>query len=527
MTQPDPPRRWTMVRGAAAVLLLATALLLPGEAVVDALASRFNTVAGFRSDFVRGLRVLRLALAANALVLVLLPKALKRMTFALGEPLPWDRRDALPAAALYGVTAALAAIGLRESFQNDEWRCLEQYIRHGPLVIVSRTIADNHVLYSLLAWPFVAVLGSTEVAVRLPSFLLSPLGPALLYLLLRREHARIPSFAAALPLAASPFFLSYVDDGRAYGMLFPVILGLCLLQPGALEGPRRAWIGYIALGVAAVYLHLYASMAVVGLAAAGLLLPQGRTPSGRVRNAAALVLIGAISFLLYSPILPQYLDYSAKVRGDVIRGGVPSVLGETFVLPLSAVWAVPFIGTAVVSMMKARRPTPEGLAAVITAALQISLTELAASDHNARLYVPSLVFAWICLARTLAKAPAAQGLGLAALLLAITAAADVQYFRIGRRDFRRATEEISRRKKPGERFATIFDCRPMTAYAREPFSVLYPESLIRRSPEWFTVIDLNLASIPELQAYVDRNYDEVFRLPSVRGDVLGFRKRTR
>lgn len=525
MTHPDSPGRWPMIRGAAAAALLAVAILLPVEGVVDALAPRFNTVAGFKTDFIRGLRVLRIALAVNGLALVLLPKALKRMTFVPDAPLPWDRRDAGPAAALYLATALLAAAGLRESFQNDEWRCLDQYIRHGPLVIMSRTIADNHVLYSLLAWPFVAVLGTTEIAVRLPSFLLSPLGPPLLYLLLRREYPRHPSILAALPLAASPFFLSWVDDGRAYGILFPVILGLFLLQPGALEGSRRTWGLYIALGVAAVYLHIYASMAVVGLSAAGLLLPGGRSPSGRVRNLSALVLIGAISFLLYAPILPQYLDYSSKVRGDAMRGGVPSVFGEAFVLPLAPVWAVLFIGAAVPGFVQGRRPSPEGLAAVVTGTLQVALTELAASDHNARLYIPSLVFAWICLARTVAKAPPLQSGILAAALLAVTAAADVRYFRIGKRDFRGGYEEISRRRKPGETFAVIFDCRPMTAYAREPLPVLYPESLILRSPDWFTVIDLNLAVIPELEAHVRKNYEEVFRLPSVRGDLLGFRKK--
>src|SRR2546429_9670786 len=111
-------------------------------------------------------------------------------------------------------------------------------------------------------------------------------------------------------------------------------------------------------------------------------------------------------------------------------------------------------------------------------------------------------------------------MAVAAAVVGVTAAAGVQYFRIGRRDFRRGAEEIARRRQRGETFATIFDCRPMTAYAREPFPVLYPESLIHRSPDWFTVIDLNLASIPALQAHVEKTYDEVFRIPSVRGDLL-------
>jgi hypothetical protein len=50
----------------------------------DDLTPRVNTVAGFRTDFARGLQMLRLALAVNGLVL--LPKALKRMAFAPEAP---------------------------------------------------------------------------------------------------------------------------------------------------------------------------------------------------------------------------------------------------------------------------------------------------------------------------------------------------------------------------------------------------------------------------------------------------------
>jgi hypothetical protein len=39
------------------------------------------------------------------------------------------------------------------------------------------------------------------------------------------------------------------------------------------------------------------------------------------------------------------------------------------------------------------------------------------------------------------------------------------------------------------------------------------------------VIDLNLAAIPALEDHVRKN-DE-FKLPSVRGDLMGFRKKSR
>jgi hypothetical protein len=513
--------------GATAAVLLTAAVILPPEAIVQALAGRFHTVKSSPSDFVRGLQLLRAALALNALLIGILPRALDRMAFKPSGSILLPREDRLPAAGLYLLALGLGALGVRESFQDDEWRCLEQYIQHGPLVIATRSAADNHVLYSLLAWPFVAVLGMTEVALRLPALLLSPLAPALLYILLRREHPRVPAFLASLPLAASSFLLSYSHDGRAYGVLFPSLLGLFLLQPAAFGGSAKAWGSYVALGVATAYLHIYASMAVIGLSATGALLPQVQSGSWRVRNGMALALTGGISLLLYAPILPQYLDYAGSVQGEVSHGRLVDTLGQAFVLPLSWVWAVPFVGASLAGLVTARRLTPAGSAFLVTGGLLWVLTEVARSEHAARLYVPALVFGWICLAQTLAKAPSPWRVPIVLALLAITAVSDFQYFRIGRRDYREAARKIDRLKGPGETFATIFDCRPMTAYAREPFPILTPASLIARPPDWLTVIDGNLGSLPELAAFVDHGYEEIFRIPSVRGDLLGLRKRNR
>jgi len=510
---------------AGAALLAAIALFLPVHPIVEGLGRHFRTVHDFQRDFVVGLQILRAACALNGAILAVLPFLLSGVRFTPSPTRSWTTRDLRPAAALYGIALLLALPGLRESFQVDEWRCLLEYIRHGPLVIVTRSIGDNHHLYSLLAWPFVKLFGPAEWALRLPAIVLGPLGPALLYALLRRDHNPGKAFLAALPLAASPFLVACSHEGRAYAVLFPALLGLCLLQRNALTGSLRAWIGFIALGIAAVYLHLFASMAVAGLAAAAFLRPEGRTRDGRVRNIAAFLLIAGVSLLLYAPVLAKFFEYSEVIHALSRDRGTLSVITEGFVLPLSPFWAIPFALTFVAGAVSLRRPTPEAAACLAAATLQIAVAELSASDQAARLYAPALVLAWPVIGAALVRLP--RGTLLVAGLMLLTLAADVSYFRQGRRKYREAVAELGRLRRPGESLALFFDCRPMNAYLKEPAEVIPAGVLASQPPDWFMIVDENQIRAPQASAILDRDYEAAFRLPSARGTVLGYRRKRR
>jgi hypothetical protein len=510
----------------AAVLLLAAAFL-PVDALVDVLGRHFNTARGFRSDFIRGLHSLRMACAVLALVLGVLPLLLARITFSPPGALGIPREDRFQILALYGIAMLLAAPGMTESFQDDEWRTLEQYVRHGPLVITTRSDADNHVLYSLLAWPGVRLAGMTEPAIRLPAFLLGPLAPALLYLLLRREHGRRASFLSALPMAATPLLTIYSHEGRAYGPLFSAILGLRLLLPAALTGSRRAWLGYVALGIATVYLHIYASAAVAGLAAGALLLPAGRTPEGRARLASSFLLIAGISLFLYAPLLPKMLDYSERMRAlGYFHGDIPRLAGEAFVYTLPAWASIPFLLVLGAGLVSGRRPTSDGLAFIGTAALLAVLTSMPGSEYNARLFVPAVALGWLCLSDHLARrvGRGASGIALVGLIVALTATAEANCLRLGRRNYREASRRMEQLRRPGESYAALFDCRPMTAYLREPPQILTPEATIEAAPVWFSAVDDNIRFVPELEAWLARGYRVEFRLPSSRGELRVYRR---
>jgi hypothetical protein len=308
-------------------------------------------------------------------------------------------------------------------------------------------------------------------------------------------------------------------------VLFPTLLGLSLLQRDALSGSLRAWIGSIALGVAAVYLHLFAAMAVAGLAAAAFLRPEGRTPDGRVRNIAAFLLTASLSLLLYAPVLAKFFEYSEGVLARGMDRGGPSGIGEGFVLPLSPLWAIPFVLAFVAGAVSSRRPTPEAAACLIAWVLQFIVAEVSASDRVARLFAPALVLTWPVIAAALARLP--RGAWLVAGLTLVSLAADVAYLGRGRRKYREAAAEIVRLRKPGESLGLLFDCRPMNAYLADPAEVMPAPVLRSRLPDWFAMVDENRVRVPEAADLLDREYDPVFRLPSARGAVIGYRRKPR
>jgi hypothetical protein len=515
---------------AGGLVLLGLAAVLPAHALVGALSSRFNTVAAFPQDFVAGLQTLRVALAVNGLLALAAPWLLARCALSPGTPAPLPRRTWAAAATLYAVSLALSIPFLGESFQDDEWRCLEQYVRHGPLVILTRsTEGDNHPLYSLLAWPFVALFGMGEIPVRAPSFLLSPLAAPGLFLILLRDHRPRDAWLGALPLAAAPFLLQYAAEGRAYGPLVPAILILALLHRPMLEGRRAAWFAYVSAGVAVVFLHLYGAAAVMALGTAPLIRRSGRDGALPFRSLAATAAIGTLSFLLYAPVLPQVFIYTATIdRPFAAAGEAPwSLVGNLFVPATAPFLALPFLGALAGFASTRRGPRDLGAAFLVCTALLALLVPASRSLLSHRFFTPAFALAWVPigagLAATLGR-PIRGGALCAAVLLA-TGVSGWSTMRLGRRDYRAAAREVRNRMGPGESLAVRFDGRPMTPYFPPGLVVADDREIESRRPDWHVAVDSNLDVSPRFKAWLEGEYTEAFRLPSIRGALVGYRRR--
>jgi hypothetical protein len=512
-----------------AAIAAAAALLFPWDRLLEFLASRFNTIRAARPDFEKGFLLLRGALLLNAALLAAWPHLLRRLALAPGGP-PLVSRDDLVPAALLGLAAmAASAPGLGLSFQDDEWRAFEVYVRHGPFVILTRNLeGDNHLLYSLLAWPFAAALGFTEFAARAPAFFLGAPAPPLLYLLLRRRHPRPAAFLAALPLAAFPFLVGYSAEGRAYAPLFSTFLLLALLQRPALEGSRRAWAAYAAAATAAPALHIFGAAGVVALAAGAFADPSFRGPAPRARNLAALALAGSGSVLLYAFHWAPLAGASSTFRPS---GPALPAFQELFpglaAAPLTPLLLVPFAAAA--AWGAARGTTGRAIPAATLAAfvLQWIVGQLAGPGQGIRFFTPALAFAAVLVGEGLAAALARPALGgaLAGTILAVSLGADVDALRTGKRDYRTAAADLGARRRPGETLGLLFDGRPLAHYLGESVPILAADEVAARRPDWFVAVDVNIPPDSALRRWIDAECELVFRHPSFRGTILGYRRR--
>jgi hypothetical protein len=514
---------------ALAAALAAAAIFAPWDGFLELLTARFNTVRGARGDFEAGFRILRAALLLNAALLAALPRALRRMALSPGGPPLMGRDDHAPVALLTLAALAASAPGLALSFQDDEWRAFEVYVRHGPFVILTRNLeGDNHLLYSLLAWPFAATLGFTEFAARAPAFLLGALAPPLLYLLLRRHHPRPAAFLAALPLAAFPFLVGASAEGRGYAPLFSTFLLLALLQRPALEGSRSAWIAYAAAATAAPAFQAFGAMGVLALAAGAFAEPAFRAPAPRARNLAALALAGSLSLLLYSFHLAVMVRTSSTFRPSGLAGpAFAELLPGLAAAPLTPALLVPFIlaaGTGV-ARGKAGRALPAAALAAFT--LQWITGQIAGPGHGIRFFTPALALGSVLVSEGLAAALARPALGgaLAGTLLAVSLAADFDALRSGKRDYRAAAADLRARRRPGETLALLFDGRPLAHYLGEAVPILAPDEVAARRPDWFVAVDVNIPPDSALRRWLEAECELAFRHPSFRGTLLGYRKR--
>lgn len=512
-----------------AVALAAGTILFPWNGLLDLLASRFNTVRAARGDLETGFRILRVALLLNAALLAGLPGILRRLALTPESPPLLARDDRAPAALLALAALAASAPFLSLSFQDDEWRTFEVYVRHGPFVILTRNPeGDNHLLYSLLAWPFAAALGFTELAARAPAFFLGALAPPLLYLHLRRRHPRPVAFLAALPLAGFPFLVGYSAEGRGYAPLFSTFLLLALLQRAALEGSRKAWVGYVAAATAAPAFQAFGAVGVLALAAGAFAEAAFRAPAPRARNLVALAVAGTLNLLFYCFQFGPLWGATSNFRppgpaGPALEELFPGLTASRFTPAL----LLPFAFAAATGIL--RRTTGRALPAATLAAFALQWTagQIVGPGQGIRFFTPALALFALLAAEGLAALLARPFIGGTFLgtLLAVSLWTNVDALRTGKRDYRAAAADLGARRAAGETLALLFDGRPLAHYLGEAVPILRPDEVAARRPDWFVAVNVNIPPNSALRRWLDTECELVFRHPSFRGTILGYRRR--
>jgi mannosyltransferase len=218
------------------------------------------------------------------------PRAISRLP-------PW-----WPLAALTLLAAALRLSTLDlQSFWYDE-AFTPVHVLHPSLWATLRSVVHTEntpPLWYVIAWADSRVLGTGEVALRLPSALAGIATVPVVWAIGRELAGRRAAIACAALVAVNPLFVWYSQEARAYGLfvLMAALATLCFLR--ALREPTRGRMAmFAATGALALLTHYFAVFLLIGMAL--WLAWDRRTRRAALPALALLALVGAALLPLIS-----------------------------------------------------------------------------------------------------------------------------------------------------------------------------------------------------------------------------------
>jgi mannosyltransferase len=297
--------------------------------------------------------------------------------------------------AVAAVLVVLASLALRFAAKSDMWldEALTLDIARLPLSHLQAALKRDGAppLYYVLLHFWVGGLGTSDVAVRALSGLLSCATLPFVWIGARRIGGRDLAVPALLLMAVSPFAIRYATENRMYALVvFLGAAGVVALQR-ALSRPTVANTSATAVVVAALLYSHYWSLYLAGVVLLWLLFQAFRGPAQRRRGArwsAAAVVVGFVAFV---PWLPTFV-YQSKHTGTPITsfaGGATSQ-GRALALLYFALAGLGLFGAARgamhIDLDLRTRPAGRGFAVVLVGTLAAAIAGgyLSASAFQAR-----------------------------------------------------------------------------------------------------------------------------------------------
>jgi hypothetical protein len=237
-----------------------------------------------------------------------MPRSNRRnATFASLQPWHW-----------FVLTAAVPIIHCANRLNLDLWHdeiyTIDVFVRRGPAFIVSDYhLPNNHVLFSLIEWPFACLSHSTFI-LRLPSFLCS-LGTLVVVfrLGLRLSGLSCAVLSTAL-LGLNQMFLIFTIQVRGYSL--SMFLAGCLAWFASSSTTDASWRRFTAIVfIGAAFLYVLPTNALFFLPIAAIAIGMAIVKQPRrqtVVEAMAWAAAGALALLCYLPILEQIRKVSAS-----------------------------------------------------------------------------------------------------------------------------------------------------------------------------------------------------------------------
>jgi len=217
--------------------------------------------------------------------------------------------DRHPALAAYVVALATLAvkhrgIATRSLWLDEAWN-VALAAKSPAAIVVAGTHDQNPPLYNLFLSGWLALFGTSELTLRLPSLLAAAGCAVLLLLLVRRFYGAEASLYASALLLVSAAQTTYATEGRAFALIALLCIGSFYLYLSLFERPR--WSTAIALGVvnaSALYVHYTIGLAWVAQGLGALLL--GTAPGAR-RALGLYVASQLLALALFAPLVTAML----------------------------------------------------------------------------------------------------------------------------------------------------------------------------------------------------------------------------
>jgi mannosyltransferase len=279
-----------------------------------------------------------------------------------GASLGWSRAELVALAALVVGFAVAASWTLgRQSLTGDEaatWAISGHSV--GDLLHVLGSSGGDRAagLYYVTLFVWIRLFGTSAVALRALSVLAAVATLPALYVVARRLGRGV-ALVACVALAASPFFLLYARQARAYSLavFLVVVTAGALLRALETDEPRR-WATFVVVAALALYTQWFAALVVVAFYAAALATSRARLSRRAIGATAALLLVASPIAVLVAAGDTGGVGWIAPLSLAQLRDLAVSLTSTHRHLGWLLVFAVAAVGL-VAAVRRSRRPTDD------------------------------------------------------------------------------------------------------------------------------------------------------------------------
>ena len=277
----------------------------------------------------------------------------------------WTRSEQCWVLALAMAVAALASWHLgRPTFWNDE-AATWAISGHGfgdVLHVLSTSGGDRGAaLYYVVAFGWMRLFGTTEIALRSLSVLAATLAILPFHAVARRVVSRPAAWAAGLLFATSSLLVTYARDARTYTFALLLVLVAVWTFLRAVESTRtREWWIFVGVAFVAVAAHWFSALVVIACFAS---FAFWRRPLGVLRRpvvvSAAALGIGALAIAAQIALGANTgLGWVAPLNAAELRAVASGFTGSEVPIIQLAVTAVLVVGLVVAWSERAARRVP-------------------------------------------------------------------------------------------------------------------------------------------------------------------------